>query len=207
MNIKLLTLLSASLFIFSSCEKDEDTSISTSTSTSTEDYLPLNIGNNWSYTGAIAYETFINSDTTIGGKLYYKIENDQGASNLIRKSGSDYLIIDEAVYGDNEPHVILKEKGNEGDEWGFDISVNTYGFITKNVYKFTIHEKLESLEVNNNLFEDVLVIDLDIETYLDGDYIMSTNDYRYYYANGIGLIKSGSALFGGYSDLVEYTVQ
>ena len=53
----------------------------------------------------------------------------------------------------------------------------------------------------------VLVIDLDIETYLDGDYIMSTNDYRYYYANGIGLIKSGSALFGGYSDLVEYTVQ
>ena len=92
-------------------------------------------------------------------------------------------------------------------EWGFDISVNTYGFITKNVYKFTIHEKLESLEVNNNLFEDVLVIDLDIETYLDGDYIMSTNDYRYYYANGIGLIKSGSALFGGYSDLVEYTVQ
>lgn len=194
MKTKLFSLCAIGALLLSSCEKDEDTSINTSTnnnSTSTTgDYQPLSVGNVWHYKGGVEYTNSIDKDTVINGDTYFVIENDQGSKSYMRKSGTDYYIIDETIYNDFKPHVILKEAGNEGDEWGFDISITNFGYTTINEYTFTIHDVLTSKTVNGKTYNDVLVIDLDIDTYLEGVYYASINDSRYYYAKGVGLILS-----------------
>lgn len=237
MKTKLLTVVTLSLMFLSSCEKDEENSTenstqnntstyvnntntgstassntSSNTSSYTDDYLPLNIGNEWTYSGDIAYKSFINNDTVIDGELYFITENDQGGLSYMRKSGDKYLVINELVYNDQKAHVLLQENGEEGDEWGFEISISSYGFVTKNVYTYSIHEKLESFDLNGKTFKDVLVIDADTDTYMDGEYVMSLSDSRYYYAKGVGLIRSKlnqSDWFESfsYSDLIEHTVK
>ncbi len=233
MRLKLLPSIALSLFLFTSCEKDEEDSTesstqnntstyvnntstgsatSSNTSSYTSDYFPMNIGNEWTYSGDYVYKNFINNDTVIGGELYFIIENDQGGVSYMRKSGDKYLVINELLYKDQKDHVFLQENGEEGDEWGFEISISSYGYITKNVYRYSIHEKLESFDLNGTTYKDVLVIDADTDTYMDGEYVMSLSDTRYYYAKGVGLIRSKlsqSYWFEefSYSDLTKHTVK
>jgi hypothetical protein len=192
-------------------------------SPSSKDYYPLSINNTWEYAGEVYFEDMatgetmeyvdtIPGDTIIEGELYYIVKNDGGGESFVRKSGSDYLMINSMVNsGDVKTQIVLKEDGAEGDKWGYEISTSMYGYTTRNVYTFSIFEKLDSYEVNGTTYLDVLVMNGDTETYLDDEPYMSLKDSRYYYAKGIGLIRSKvkqSYIDGHYLvlDLVSYKV-
>ena len=194
-------------------------------SLSSKDYYPLSINNRWEYAGEVyfddmatgetmQYEDIVTGDKIIDGELYYIVENDQGGKSFVRKSGSDYLMINSMINsGDSKTQIVLKEEGAEGDKWGYEISSAMYGTTMRNVYTYSILEKLESYEVNGTTYIDVLVMVGDTDSYLDDDdepYISLQNS-RYYYAKGIGLIRSKvkqSYIDGHYMilDLVSYKV-
>lgn len=108
----------------------------------------------------------------------------------MRKNGDDYLLIDSVSYGDWNPIVILKEAASAGDSWEFTQIIKNSGFTTTSEYTFSIFEKKSTLTINGVVYNDILVIDLDLDIYMEGSYIGSVNHSRYYYAKGVGLISS-----------------
>jgi hypothetical protein len=207
MKIKLLAFTVLAATFFTSCNKDEDTSANVASNISASgDYFPMAKGNIWNYAGALPYSTFINKDTLIGGILYYKVETSQGGASYITKNGDDYEIIDPTSTGSWASNIFLKEAGVVGDYWNY--SLNTYGpgYVQTNEYTFSIFGTLPSMIVNGITYNDILVIDNDLDLYIDGYYYRSVNDTRYYYAKGVGLISSQLPTVGN-TNLTAFIVQ
>ncbi len=209
MRIKTTAFIALIALTIASCKKEEETTTEETTTTTTEvvgDYFPLAVDNEWNYEGAMEYKNFIDGTEEIDGETYFNVVNDAGSSSLIRKSGDNYYAIDETTYGDDKPHIILKEAASEGDSWNFEVETSSFGFTTTSKYTFTIHGKLSSMTVGGKTYEDILVIDNDLEVYMEGFLVSSLNDTRYYYSRGIGLIQSDLPTVGTV-DLASYTVK
>ncbi len=176
--------------LITSCSKDDDGTTDTSSNTG-KNYLPITTGNNWTYNGSTSYTTTVGGTSVIGGETYHAMSNSTSTSqSYVRKSGSEYLIVDQQGYGTLTPQVLLKEAAAQGDVWNWTLSVTNSGYTTVNEYQFSIYDKLSSLTVNGVTYNDVLVIDLDLNTYFGGQLYYTLNDSRYYYANNIGMIKA-----------------
>lgn len=95
----LMPLLALCLTILMSCSKD-DISPATTNSSIKKDYLPLAVGNSWTYehytVDSLGNETlrpgghtaFISSDTIISGKKYYVVDGDPFALSAM---GAEYI--------------------------------------------------------------------------------------------------------------------
>jgi len=210
--------------LFFSCEKPEtDLSLTENhkeavlatykcSENSSERYIPLCIGNSWSYdvegTDILSINCEILSDTMINRKNYYYSfydlpwpSNSDKKLNMTYENGRYYVYI-----WDRAKWMIFDEEAEIGDTWTACLYFGKTNYYTS---RFTVDKKYESFEVNGKVLNNVTEMKQEFE---GGDDYYSTylGTSKYNYAKGIGLISINHLKSNGHQinySLTDYYVQ
>ena len=191
-------LLALTLF-FAACDKENDPA-----PPATVTFQPTTAGSTW------AYETTNNratpatktnftltakgTDTTIGTKTYKVFTNSAGANDYYYSDGNDYY-----QYGGiagitgNTELLYLKTNIAAGAGWNETKTVAIPGVGNANVkLNYTYVDKVASMTVEGKNYTDVLHIIVSLSNISVGGMplTVTSQDLHFYYAPGIGRIKS-----------------
>jgi hypothetical protein len=191
------------IMILGSCKKKTETII--------EDYLPLTVGSNWTYTsnGVSNKLTVTNKDTVALGRTYKVLSNSNGANQYQAKAGTEYYRL--ASFQGVLPafdELYLKSDQDVNGTWQLAIPIVVSGFTIYVNSKYTITEKGVSKTVQGKTYNDVVHVHQDFNSPLGNN---GTADW--YYAKGIGLISSLVAItfpgqsFNNTTELTAYEIK
>jgi len=214
--MKKLLLLIFSIILILSCSKnptEPDKKYLNGNTSPENSYDPTSKGTWWKYN--------FNSDTsgtfmlfTVGDEIliddeYYAERNTQidswNKKQYIRFNGNDiYLLqqIDDTVMKKESEFLLLKTNAQIGEIWT-TVTNLPEGEIFK--YDCKIINRDFSMTVRKKIFQNVIEIKMTVFNKQNGILEPVVENY-YYYAKGIGLIRSESAAFGSY-DLVDYEIK
>lgn len=219
--VKILSLL-AILIFFASC-KDDTTNPSDNTTLDVEtgDFFPASLNTKWTYEMVQNGITSTITSTVTGteeynGKTYIVIESDYDGQtqegHMRVEDGKYYALIKDGTSSINGDFELLHvdENANEGDTWVVPTEVKVQGSseTVSTFYDIKLEEKLDSYEVRGNTYNDVMVMHLVLSVDYPGGYTYYMANQKYYYARGVGVIKSLTAGAGQTitQELIEYNL-
>lgn len=162
-----ILLLFASSFVLFSCSKEEDVepiipTITASDEFTSESYYPLNIGNEWTYTGPVLnYTLTVTGKEVVGNAEYNNIYNSQyDATTQIRYKDGKYYSIGQitnpGVIGGIQEFLILDERASVGDTWKMgQIDQENQGIMVSTVYDIFVTGTHSTKTINNEEYSDV----------------------------------------------------
>ena len=183
--------------VFAGCGKDDNP-----TPVVTVNYQPTTSGSTWIYettnniTSAKASfaVTVKGTDTAINGKTYKVFTNTSGGNDYYYNNGTDYYQFGGiAGITDNTELLYLKSTTAVGSGWEETKPVNIPGVGAASVkLNYTLVEKVPSMTVEGKTYTDVLHVKIDLSSItISGIPVpVSTQDIHFYYAPGVGRIKS-----------------
>ncbi len=206
--------------LFVACRKSEGTVVN---------YLPSTTGSSWTYDETIISRinnqetnqnfqntsTMTGRDTLINGRTYKVIANTVDANSYRGKIQEDYFLYGRfaPIFGNNIELNYLKENLAAGASWNTIFLANVPGQGDLNVrIRYTIGVKDSAMTVRGNNFKNVIRVKLDVFVISQIGEI-SIGNGNYYYANGVGEIKSQisiNALGQSYNmsqDLLRYSIK
>lgn len=228
-------LLSCSILTFSSCEKDND-SAPIPDSGSKEHYMPISVGNSWTYNSAYygEYTVSITGKEKINNNEYYTLTNSltSGVSGYMRYQGNK-LYSYSAIGGTSAELLIVDEDAKAGQEWQAgkvaQSQPNMYSYAVKYTCKFVQYH--ETYTFKGKSYVNVMEINLKtaIEDFKLGSYYTSlfsgeelasfktqlenqlkgtTINQTQFYAKGIGYVNQVSETMPSLNiDLKSYTIK
>jgi hypothetical protein len=228
-------LLSCSLLSFSSCNKNNDIS-PISDSGSKEHYMPISVGNSWTYNSDYygEYTVSITGTKEINNKEYYILTNSlaSAAASYLRYQGNKLY-----SYSTNGKIsfelLIVDEDATAGQEWVAgnvaQSMPNMYSYSVK--YTCTFVQFHETYIFNGETYANVMEINLKttIEDFEFGSYYTSSfsaeelaslktefeNSFQetainqtQFYAKGIGYVNQVSEIMPALNvELIDYTIK
>jgi hypothetical protein len=192
----IFALLALPLF-FASCDKDDDPA-----PPAAANYQPTTIGSTWNYetttkpanTKTSYTLTATSSDSTINGKTYKVFTNSGGDNDYYYNNGTDYYQFGGiAGITDNAELLYLKTNVAVGAGWDETKTVAIPGLGDASVkLNYTYFEKVASMTVEGNTYTDVLHIKVALSNITISGFpiTITTQDLHFFYAPGVGRIKS-----------------
>lgn len=228
-------LLSCSILSFSSCNKSDD-STPISDSGSKEHYMPISVGNSWTYNSAYygKYTVSVTGKEVINDKEYYTLTN-----SLISGTGGDLRYQGNKLYslstysGTSIELLIVDEDATEGQEWEAGKITQSQQYMYSYTVKYTgkFVQFHESYTFNGETYANVMEINLKttIEDFKLGSYYTSlfseeelaflqtqfeeqlqasaTNQTQFF-AKGIGYVNQVSETMPSLNiELTDYTIK
>jgi hypothetical protein len=188
--MKILLILSAALFFYTSCKKPVVESINLNNSRDSLTYQPKVPGSKWTYrrtipvVGSTTYNFVrLNYDTTIGGLTYNVFSNDGDSygNQYIRQDAGKYYSI--LVASTNKPPILVLDTAkNVNESWVGGVNGN-------DTYTFTMKQKIPTYTLDNFTFRNVLVIHQERTTTSGGNTTVTLSGDTYY-AQGVGQVLS-----------------
>jgi len=228
-------LLGFSILSFNSCKKSDDVTPS-SNSGSKEHYMPLTVGNTWTYNSASKgeYTNTITGTKSINNKAYFILTNSAStaATSYMRYDGNK-LYSSSTVQGKDIELLMLDEDATEGKSWLAGIIPMTMtGYYSYNVkYTCTLVQNLKSYTVNGKTYSDIKVLNFKttienfelgtvytsmysgeeletVKTELFGTFQATTVNQTQYYSKGIGFVYQDSEEVSSLgTNLLSYTIK
>lgn len=163
-NIFIYLLLSCSMLSFISCEKDKDIDPITD-SGSKEHYMPLSVGNSWTYDSEYygEYTVSITGNKEINGKKYFMLANSLSSipESYMRYEGNKLYVIS-TMGGKSIEALLVDEDAKEGQQWEagkLEQSVpSAYSYTHKYTCKFV--KFYETYTINGKTYDNVMEINL-----------------------------------------------
>jgi hypothetical protein len=228
-------LLTCSILSFSSCSKDDDTD-PIAGSGSKEHYMPISVGNSWTYNSAYfgEYTVSVTGKKEINSKEYYILTNSLASTteSYMRYDGNK-LYTYSTVNGTAAELLIVDEDATEGQEWLAGSLVqsmaSTYSYSTKYTCKFV--KFYEKYTFNGKTYANVMEINLKttiedfkfgsyytlafsaeelalLQTQLESSLQNSAVNQTQFYAKGIGYVNQVSEKMPSLNiELAEYTIK
>jgi len=160
-------------------------------------YYPLAVGNTWTYRMADG-NTFTNTVTAAEGDQFTMQNSMQDKLQYVKKDGSTYLA-DNFEAGNFQ--VLLKDDLQAGDAWQVSYMANNF----ENLLDMAVLESGISKEVNGTTYDDVMLIEGDMNMNMNGQIMPLNYKVQYYYAPDVGLILTTSS-HGDEMGLTSYEV-
>ena len=163
------------------------------------DYYPLTKGTFWTYTlysssGSRTSTQTVGNDTTVNGRKYTVVNSSLGEVYLIRHTGTEYY----QILNGSETKLFDDQMGAS---WSFDISTP----LSDNHYTFTNVEEGLTQTVQGKTYTNVMRVHAVLITTIPS-YPPITYEFDYYWAKGIGRIKSDLGV-QGMEYLIDYSVK
>lgn len=213
---KLVFILGASLFILGSCKKSSDNN------TAVTPFTALTSGSNWTYkntNGATVSNyklTATGSDTTINGKPYKILSNNNGPNNYQYTNAGLYYrygaLAGLTVAGGLEELYLKDEAVNS--TWSAVVPVNFGGTALNVNTVYTIKEKEISRTVGTLSFTGVTRVRLDLSATVPLLGTLNIGGGDFYYARGVGMIQfniavtpPGQPSINQSTDLIAYEIK
>lgn len=170
------------LMMFTQCKKKSDKQF-------TGDFLPLNVGTNWTYisNGVTSKLTVTNKDTVALSRTYRVVNDTNGPNQYHGKSGNDYYRFAsfQGFLPNGVEELYLKGDQSVNGTWQFIVNV-MFGTIPIPVTaKYTIVENGITKNVQGKNYSDVVHVVLSLNSALGNN-----GGGDFYYAKGIGMISS-----------------
>lgn len=216
--VKILSLI-AILVFFASC-KDDTTNPSDNTTLDAEtgEFFPASLNTKWTYEFVQNGTTTTMTSTITGteeynGKTYIVAESDYNGQiqkgHMRVEDGKYYSLIKDgttSIKGDFEL-LHVDENANEGDTWNIPTEVKVQGTsqTISTFYDVKLEEKLDSYEVRGNTYNDVMVMHLVLSVDYPNGFKFYMANQKYYYARGVGVIKSVSV--GGGQTITQELIE
>ena len=177
--------------VFAGCSKDDNPAPPVA------NYQPATANSTWTYNvhnnvnAANSYNFTIKStgaDTTAGGKTYKIYTNTSASNEYYTHTGANYY-----QYGGFEGLTnaielnYLKTDAAVNSTWEEIKSVTISGFPVTATFKYTLTEKLDSYVVNTVTFKNVMHVKVELTV---PGLTINSQDLHFYYADGVGRIKS-----------------
>lgn len=227
-------LLSCSILSFSSCGKDEDNE-PISDSGSKEHYMPISVGNSWTYDSEYygEYTISVTGTNEINNKAYYTLTNSLNSTASYMRYQGNKLYSYATMYDKSFELLIVDEDATEGQEWeAGNIAVsqpNAYSYSVKYTCQFVQFH--EAYTFKGKTYANVKEIDFKttIENFEFGSYytlimsaeelavykteminllLQSANNQTQFYAKGIGYVNQVSEAMPSLNvELIEYTIK
>jgi hypothetical protein len=147
-----------------------------------DDYMPLQIGAEWWYTGGVAFQSKITDSTMINGKHYRFWVIDGAESAAYRKEGDTYYLYDPNAQLE---FPVLKERP-AGETWTWVYHNPPPGDSVR--IRNTVVKYEDTRTVDSVTFRDVLHL-LNERMRWDGTEWQVVRSQNLYYARGIGLVE------------------
>jgi hypothetical protein len=212
-------LVALSIILFTSCKEDSGSPTdSKSLGVEVGQYSPAQVGSYWKYE---LNQNGVSKDmtmTAVGtkekvGKKWIEFESVMSGQTQIGyqryENGKYYSLIPDGtttIIGDFE-FLLIDENAEKGDKWEIPADVRVQGTNTtlKSLYKVEVYDKYSSYEVRGNTYNNVIAMYLNLSATYYGQQ-MNLIDQIYYYASGVGVIKSVGAGSGTTisQELIEY---
>jgi hypothetical protein len=228
-------LLSCSIVSFSSCEKDNDDA-PISDSGSKEHYMPVSIGNSWTYNSASygEYTVSVTGKEEINNKEYYTLSNSlsSGVGGYLRYQGNK-LYMYSTVGGTPAELLIVDEDATAGQEWEAgkvaQSQPNILSYAIKYTGKFVQYH--ETYTFKGKSYTNVMEINLKttiqdfelgsyytsmfsgeelalLKTQLENQLKTTTINQTQFYAKGIGYVNQVSETMPSLNvELKDYTIK
>lgn len=228
-------LLSCSILTFSSCEKDNDTE-PISDSGSKEHYMPISVGNSWTYNSAYygEYTVSVTGKEKINNNEYYTLTNSltEEVGSYMRYQGNK-LYSYSTISGTSAELLIVDEDANAGQEWEAGKVTqslpNMYSYAVKYTCKFVQYH--ETYTYKGKSYTNVKEINLKtaivdfklgsyytslfsgeelamLKTQLENQLKGTTINQTQFYAKGIGYVNQVSETMPALNiDLKNYTIK
>jgi hypothetical protein len=207
--IAILTLLS--LFLFSSCKKDD------TLTPPSKNYFPASKGSFWNLNSTAVKTnngdyTLTATGTTkvINGKTYEVLTTTATVpttESYIRREGSKIFgYAEQTIQGTkiNLDKQIMDNDAVVGTTWETSSPVTINGFTITNIFKSTVTGVGLTRTVNSKVYTDVISIK-EVQSYEIGGAISPFDNTEFYFANGIGGIESKSNFVTSF--LKDYSIK
>lgn len=194
---KLFPVLFALTVGFVACDKDDDDGGSTPAN-----YQPLTAGSTWTYetttrpanTKTSYTLTATTGDSSINSKTYKIFTNSAGTNDYYYNNGTEYYQFGgiAGITGNTEL-LYLKSNLSAGAGWNETKNVTIPGIGNASVkMNYTFVEKMASMSVEGATFNDVLHVKVELsDISVTGMPLpVASQDLHFYYAPGVGRIKS-----------------
>lgn len=216
--VKILSLLAILVFLASCKDDATNPSDNNTLDAETGEYYPAKLNSKWTYeivqngvtttlTSTITGTEEYNGKTYIVAESDYKGQIQEGHMRV--EDGKYYALIKEgttSIDGDFEL-LHVDENANEGDIWNIPIEVKSQGAseTISTFYDVKLEEKLDSYEVRGNTYNDVMVMHLVLSVDYPNGFTFYMANQKYYYARGVGVIKSVSV--GGGQTITQELIE
>jgi len=182
--------------------------------TTSGDYFPLTQNSFWSYDDGAGSDTIkitVSGAAAKGGKTYQRFittyesgpPNDTAFYRKDNTTGSYYNAIDTSIFSGaltfSQPVLdvlFLKNSLTNGATWNSDFAGKAQGQTATIRFKFTCTNANASVVANGVTYSNVYQISAVIQAGAFGSFTDISTPQDFYYAKGIGLIKSSDPLFG-----------
>jgi hypothetical protein len=189
-----------------SCKKSKDEPVNTA------DYQPLTTGSNWTYNttanGGGTYKVTVSGrDSSINGKAYAVLTNNNGPNNYVNKTGSDYYrfaVLQLPAGAAAVEFLYLKDNLAVNGAWENTQTIS--GIPLKLKYK--IIEKDVTRVVDAKTYNSVVKVSIDIFATVAGIGEIGIGTAEAYLARGIGMVQFiVNISFGGTTNNEEQKLQ
>ena len=213
-SIRSLFIIALSLIMFS-CSDDDPASPSNEVNVTYGEYFPTKTGTWWDYNayfnGALkSYRQTVTGTKSINGKTWVEVSNSiYDTKSYIRyEDGKYYQYMPKGTgsFVNAFEFLYFDESASEGDSWVVETQIYASGTnqIIDTPYTITVVDKLDVFAVGENVYDDVVVLNLNLSYELYGT-TFSMIDETYYHANGVGIIKA--EISGLYSlEITDYSI-
>jgi hypothetical protein len=228
-------LLSCSILSFSSCEKSEDNT-PISDSGSKEHYMPISVGNSWTYDSEYygEYTISVTGNKEINNKEYYTLTNslNSGTESYLCYQGNK-LYSYAAIGAISIELLIVDEDATEGQEWeagnvaqslpaSYSYSIKytckfvqfheTYTFNEKtyaNVMEINLKTTIEDFEFGSSYTSLFSAEELaTLKTQFVNSLLQTAINQTQFYAKGIGYVNQVSEAMPSLNiELIDYTIK
>jgi len=227
-------LLSVSLLAFNSCKKSNDAPITDSGSK--EHFMPLSVGNSWTYNSDYygEYTVSVTGTKDMNGKTYFTLSNSlyPGTLSYLRYEGNK-LYTYSTVGGTALELLLVDEDATAGQEWlAGKVAQSQLGLYSYNIkYTCKFVKLYETYTYNGNTYSNVREMNLQttisdfkfgsyytslysaeelaaLQTEMENSLQSSAINQTQFYAKGIGYVNQTSETMSALNiDLKTYTIK
>ncbi len=198
--MKRILALSALLAVcMTSCDKDDDPQ----PTVETPDYQPTTANSTWTYhvnnisNSALSFDFTLKAsskDSSINGRTYKVFTNTSGDNEYYTSTGKDYFQYAGFAGITNAIELTYLKDADLGATWTETKSVTVSGIPLTPTFTYSIAEVLPTYTVSGMNFTNVKKVHVSLS--IPGLTIPSTDqDLNFYYADGVGRIKSQIKLY------------
>lgn len=170
-------------------------------------YYPMTAGSTWTFvveqggSFMMEYSSTIDGDTIIDGKTYVRAHTTLTSGNSYARIESNGDVFSVSSPGGPELKV-LKGNPKNGDSWSLDRSVKG----TTNYYTFSVGNADTVCTVRGRAYNDVVRINMVDSVILMGQKYQVESG-RYFFAKGVGLVRSEFDQTAITVDLTSYSIK
>lgn len=170
-------------------------------------YYPMTTGSTWTFvveqrgSFMMEYTSTIDGDTVIDGKTYIRAHSTVSTGNSYARIESNGDVYSVSSPGGVELKVLKGNPGN-GDSWALDRNVQG----TTNYYTFSVGNADTVCTVRGRAYDNVVRVNMVDSVILLGQKYQVESG-RYFFAKGVGLVRSEFDQTGINVDLTAYSIK